>query len=249
MDGDKLEKEAAVFDQKLAAIKSEEGTPFGWYPYGTLGNFCNLKGIFNKYGLDQLIGKSRKTLDIGAADGDLAFFLESLGYRADMIDYPPTNFNHLQGAKWLRAILRSTANIYEVDLDAQFPELTEQYGLIIFLGILYHLKNPFFVLERLSLNTEYMIVSTRIAKYTKQGSIKIADAPLAYLLAPDESNNDATNYWIFSYAGLQRLFDRTGWTVTEMYSVGDTSKSNPSDQHHDERAYALLKSKNFTARS
>lgn len=244
MDGFTLEREASLFNEKLAAIKSGANVPFSWYPYGTLGNFINLKSIFNKYKLDKLIGESRRTLDIGAADGDLAFFLESLGYKADIFDYPPTNFNQLQGAKWLKENLASSVNIYEADLDTQFPELTDKYGLIIFLGILYHLKNPFYVLESLSRSAENLIVSTRIAKYTKQGA-KIASSPVAYLLAPDEANNDSTNYWIFSYAGLQRLFERTGWTITEMYSVGDTAKSNPSDQHHDERAYALLKSRNF----
>ena len=244
MNGSNLEKEADNFNEKLARIKSEANVSFQWYPYGTMGNFISLKDIFNKHDLDGLIGKSRKTLDIGAADGDLAFFLESLGYQVDILDYPPTNYNHLQGAKWLKETLKSTVNVYERNLDSQFPELEEKYGLIVFLGILYHLKNPFYVLEQLSRSTEHLIVSTRIAKHTKQGA-KIETSPVAYLLAPDESNNDSTNYWIFSYAGLERLFDRTGWTVVEMYTRGDTRKSNPSDPNRDERATALLKSKNF----
>jgi tRNA (mo5U34)-methyltransferase len=244
MNGSILEKESSVFADKLAEIKAGSNVSFGWYPYRSLGNFIALKKIFDKYTLDRLIGASRRSLDIGAADGDLAFFLESLGYQADIVDYPPTNYNHLQGAKWLKEKLGSSVNIYERDLDAQFPELTEKYGLIILLGILYHLKNPFYVLENLSRSTENLIVSTRIAKYTRQGA-KIATSPVAYLLDPEESNNDSTNYWIFSRAGLERIFDRTGWTITEMYSVGDLVRSNPTDQKRDERAVALLKSRNF----
>ena len=136
--------------------------------------------------------------------------------------------------------------IYERDLDSQFPTLDEKYGLIFLLGILYHLKNPYYALETLSHITNNLIVSTRIAKYIKNGS-RISDIPVAYLLAPNESNNDQTNYWIFSMKGLERIFDRTSWHITEIYSLGDTKNSNPADSNHDERAFALLESKNQQA--
>ena len=244
MNGILLEQKSSLFSKKMENIKAQIDPKFPWYPYGSLNNFIHLKNVFNKYSLETLVGQGNKTLDIGAADGDLAFFLETLGYKADIVDFPPTNFNHLEGAKLLRQHLNSKVNIYETDLDSQFPELKERYQLIFFLGILYHLKNPYYILEMLSHSTKNLIISTRIAKYTKDGT-RISNYPVAYLLAPDEANNDATNYWIFSYKGLERIFERTGWEITDMFSVGDTLNSNPSDQNHDERAFALLKSKKF----
>ena len=62
----------------------------------------------------------------------------------------------------------------------------------------------------------------------------------AYLLAPDESNSDATNYWIFTTAGLRRLFDRTGWNVLVERHLGDIKTSNPQDNARDERLFAIL---------
>lgn len=242
MNGEILEREALAFDKKIGSIKKEIDSQFPWYPYGTLNNFIHLKPIFNKHPINTLVGTTCRTLDIGAADGDLAFFLESMGYHADIIDFSPTNFNSLKGAKLLRENLASKIKIYETDLDSQFPPLKENYGLIFFLGILYHLKNPYYILETLSHHTQNLIISTRVAKYTKSG-IKIASYPMAYLLDPNESNNDSTNYWIFSHFGLERLFARTGWEITEIFSVGDTLMSNPSDQNHDERVFALLRSK------
>jgi|SRR5689334_4027070 len=251
MNGVMLEELSIVFRKKIESIKLEIDHRFPWYPYPILSNLPNLTSIFDKHPLDELVGPSNKTLDIGAADGDLAFFLESLGFRADIIDFPPTNYNHLKGAKLLKEKLNSGINIYERDLDSQFPIPDEKYGLIFFLGILYHLKNPYYVLETLSHTTKNLIINTRIAKYAKkQGrnllrkGPRIADLPVAYLLAPDESNNDSTNYWIFSMKGLERIFERTGWRITEIYSVGDTINSNPSDRDHDERVCALLNSKN-----
>lgn len=244
MNGDLLEKESSSYARNLEKVKSGIDAQFPWYPYGSLNNFIHLKRIFNKYSLDTLVGKELKTLDIGAADGEMSFFLESIGYKSDIIDYPPTNFNGLRGARLIKQELRSNVNIFEADLDSQFQPLNSRYGLIFFLGILYHLKNPYYVLETLSRSTEHLIISTRVAKFTTDGT-RISNYPVAYLLAPDESNNDATNYWIFSLKGLERIFDRSGWEIMEMYTVGDTTQSNPSDQHHDERAFALLKSKNF----
>src|ERR1044072_2828055 len=130
MNGVLLEELSSVFRRKIENSKLAIDPKFPWYPYGTLNNFTALRSIFNKHSLENLIGPGFKTLDIGAADGDLAFFLESLGYRPDIIDFPPTNFNHLRGAKLLKEKLNSGINIYERDIDSQFPTLDEKYGLI-----------------------------------------------------------------------------------------------------------------------
>jgi tRNA (mo5U34)-methyltransferase len=246
MNGSELQQESAIFYEKLEQLKVDIKPTFQWYPYGSLGNFIHLQNLFDKHPLGSLIGESLKTLDIGAADGDLSFFLESLGYSADIIDFPPTNFNGLQGARALKEKLASKVGIYEADLDSQFPAINEKYGLIFFLGILYHLKNPYYILESLSRSTQYMLVSTKIAKYTKDGT-QISNYSLAYLLDPTECNNDSTNYWVFSQQGLERIFNRTGWETVEIFTVGDVLSSNPSDSNHDERAFALLKSRNFTS--
>lgn len=174
----------------------------------------------------------------------MAFFLESIGYKLDIIDYGPTNFNGLRGARLLKERLNSSVGIYEIDLDSQFKMPGEQYDFVFFLGILYHLKNPFYILGSLSRVSKHIVLSTRVARFTPNGT-SIQKSPLAYLLSSDESNNDATNYWIFSEAGLRRLFDRTGWDVLNMITVGDKKASNPRDQDHDERAFSLLRSRNI----
>jgi hypothetical protein len=60
------------------------------------------------------------------------------------------NFNMLRGARLLKETLGSKVEIHEVDLDSQFRLPRSDYGLVFFLGILYHLKNPFYALESLS---------------------------------------------------------------------------------------------------
>jgi hypothetical protein len=116
---------------------------------------------------------------------------------------------------------------------------------VFLLGILYHLKNPFYVLERLSKATRYMVVSTRIARHFKTGGPDESEFAAAYLVGPKEINDDSTNYWIVTSAGLTRIFDRAGWDVLKWFTVGDLKASNTQDTDHDERVYCTLGSRHF----
>jgi tRNA (mo5U34)-methyltransferase len=163
-----------------------------------------------------------------------------LGYPVDLIDYAPTNWNGMRGVRELGARLDSSARIHEMDLDSQFDLPNERYGLVLLLGILYHLKNPYFVLEKLASHTRYCLLSTRIARFA--GDKDVSAQSVAYLLRPDECCNDSTNYWIFSETGLRRIVERCGFRIVAMRTIGDTVASNPSDSEHDERAFLLLES-------
>jgi len=179
-------------------------------------------------------------LDIGAADGALSFFFESLGYRVHAIDHCGTNMNRMEGIRLLARHLRSGVEIDDIDLDSQF-QLRGKYGLTLLLGILYHLKNPFYVLQQLAGVTRYCLLSTRVARFSGDRSISLEDLPVAYLLDEGECNSDLTNYWIFSPAGLKRLTKRTGWDVCAVANAG-SPVSDPKTHQGDERAFLLLRS-------
>jgi hypothetical protein len=251
-----LLRNAHAFDRQLAALKRELAPDLPWYPYGTLNNFQHLAKLLGREGLDGLpdLAGGKPIVDIGTADGDTVFFLESLGYEVDAVDYAPTNYNGCRGFRAMREARGSNARLHEIDLDAHFELPGERYGLAFFLGILYHLKNPLGAMESLSRLADHALVSTRVARYNvavdgrgvnglNSERVDISAMPLAYLVAPDETNNDATNFWMFSAAGLRRLFDRSGWEVLAWTSVGDTSQSDPASSDHDERAFCLLRSR------
>jgi tRNA (mo5U34)-methyltransferase len=227
---------------------------FGWYPYGTLNNFHILNQVltgenraFLKHIGDGLI------VDVGAADGDVAFFLESLGHRVHIADFPPTNFNSCRGVRLLKRTLQSEAEILETDLDSQFKLSAERYELAFFLGILYHLKNPYLALESLAKCARYAFISTRVTRFNvakgaegkdiNRNRIELRDAPVAYLVAADETNNDATNFWMFSDAGLRRILYRSGWDVLDFKTFGSTKDSDPATNAGDERAFCYVRSR------
>jgi tRNA (mo5U34)-methyltransferase len=87
-------------------------------------------------------------------------------------------------------------------------------------------------------------LSTRVARFAGPRDTKIEEIAVGYLVDAAESNNDATNFWIFSVTGLKRLCDRAGWDMIELMTLGDTRRSNPSAQDRDERAFCLLRSRN-----
>jgi tRNA (mo5U34)-methyltransferase len=237
-----LDELAIAIEESLWKIKLAHRAKSFWYPYSTLQNIAVLAQLSTMAGLDLLQlcrGPRGKVADIGAADGDLAFFLEKMGLSIDVIDNEYTNFNRLEGARILKEALNSSVTIRSVDLDAQFPLSGEKYDAIFLLGILYHLKNPYFVLESLARITKYCFVSTRIAKQTSDGQC-LSPYPVAYLVGPQECNNDDTNFWIFSDGGLKRLIERTGWNVLSYVTIGDTINSTPADPARDERAFCLL---------
>jgi tRNA (mo5U34)-methyltransferase len=227
------------------AKRKAEPQQFDWYPYDCFANLFYMQHLLQraKLTLDEVAGGA-PLLDVGAADGALSFFLESLGYQVHACDHAGTNINRMQGLKTLAAALGSRIEIHDIDLDGRF-ELHGQYGLAVFLGTLYHLKNPFYVLETLASHARFCLLSTRVARQSPDASVRFENIPVAYLLDPQECNADATNYWIFSPPGLVRLAERTGWRVRASANSG-AAASDPATAHGDERMFLLLESENHS---
>jgi tRNA (mo5U34)-methyltransferase len=232
------------FKQDFDAAKAGAGSAdFQWYPYDSLGNFVWLDRLLTEPHRDfSTLTGELPILDIGCADGAASFFLERQGFKLDVIDHPPTNMNGMRGVRALKTALHSKIGIHAVDLDAQFRLPRRQYGLVLFLGLLYHLKNPFYVLETLSRHARFCVLSTRVTQFAPDRETRLRDLPVAYLVDPHETNNDPTNFWIFSRSGLERLISRTGWRLHDYLAVGNVENSDPATPEGDERAFCLLES-------
>jgi len=168
-------------------------------------------------------------------------FFARLGFSVDAVDHAESNFNQLRGVRTLARELNLPVQVFDIDLDRPF-ELPRDYGLALFLGTLYHLKNPFYVLENLAARADWCVLNTRIAQVAASGAPMENDA-LAYLLGAREANNDPTNFWIFSLTGLLRLMDRAGWIVAGHRRIGCASGSDPVRPEADERVVVLAKSR------
>jgi tRNA (mo5U34)-methyltransferase len=244
MNVDELADSLGVQGERLRVARAEIGDGIPWYPYDILANITHVRQMLSGENRDlDSLAQGLPVADIGAADGDLAFALEDVaGWQLDIVDTAATNMNGLRGARALRDHLGSNVQIHDVDLDRQFSLPREHYGLVIFLGILYHLQNPYYALRELATRSSHCLLSTRVARFAGPTRTPIAELPVGYLVGPAETNNDATNYWMFSPAGLERLVQRAGWSILDRANVGNTVESDPSTPENDERMFLLLRS-------
>lgn len=131
---------------------------------------------------------------------------------------------------------RFTASQFEVDLelindDAHTFCLTneEQFDYVIFLGLLYHLKYPGLVLDRLAEMTQKRIFIhshvigehhqnyTEKTNYERTRDSNLLEDP-AYpkmLFIENDYNGDPTNWWIPNYQGLAALVRSAGLKIIE----------------------------------
>jgi SAM-dependent methyltransferase len=184
-------------------------------------------------------------LDLGCGDGDLAFLFESLGCRVCAIDNPPTNYNLMAGVEALKRALDASVRVEPLDLDGPFPLPLRHSGLALCLGILYHLKNPYRVLETLAGHANYCLLSTAITRSAPDEITDVTHWPVAFLAGRDGLRDDETNYWIFSETGLRTLVDRAGWEVCDWMVASDEDSASAGTQR-DERVFCLLRSRAYT---
>lgn len=225
-----------AFSERLRSLRAP-CTDINWYPYNSLDNVYNWNTFVAPTA--ELVPKRGSVLDIGCADGDMGFLFQSLGCEVDFLDNAATNFNDCKGVKRTAELLGHKGRIIERDIDFGFT-LDREYDLALFLGTLYHLRNPALALLRLAEHCEQMLLSTRVltALPAEHSGVPVANAPVAYLVDTLELNSDSTNWWIFSPSGLTRLLKRCGWTV--IVSTIRFDATLPADQR-DERMFMLCR--------
>ena len=248
MDIGAFSSELGSHVERLRAARASVTEPIPWYRYDILANAVHIDAMLT--GENRDLGRLVAGLpvaDIGAADGDLAFALEAqAGWEFDIVDHGPTNQNGLRGARALATALGSSAAVHDVDLDRQFRLPRDEYGLVLLLGILYHLQNPYYALRELAAHAKHCLLSTKVARFAGPERTPVGHLPIAYLVAPHETNNDPTNYWIFTPAGLERLVSRAGWEILDRLNVGNAEASDPATPEGDERMFLLIRNGRWT---
>ena len=243
MDIGQLSESVGKHADRMQRARDLVDEPVDWYRYDILANVVHLDALLQGECRDLAkLADGMPVADIGAADGDLAFTLEAAaGWDVDIIDTAHANQNGLRGAQLLGDALGSKAQIHDIDLDTQFLLPRECYGLVILLGILYHLQNPFYVLNTLAAHANYCLLSSRVARFAGTDRRHIGDLSLAYLVGPTELNDDPTNFWVFTPVGLEQLVTRAGWEIVSNLNVGAVDCSVPDSNDGDERMFMLLR--------
>ena len=153
--------------------------------------------------------RNKRVLDIGTRDGKYAFEAEKQGANVDAID------NDLsEGALWLVKHFKSKVDFVKCNLN-EFDAGTP-YDVVLFLGVLYHLRYPMWGLRKVSQAVKQggkLCIET--ALYMKN------DLPLLYCPV-HKSPYERTSCSFFNLAGLSETLWSFGITVKE-------SKPHPAE--------------------
>lgn len=165
---------------------------------------------------------AKSVLDVGAWDGAFSFAAEERGAR----DVLSTDHFCWVGDGWGRKAAFDLAKkakgsrVREMVIDV--PDLTPDrvgtFDVVLFLGVLYHLKNPLMALERMApLTKEVLIVDTETALDTMT-------EPVMRFFPDRELANDPTNWWAPNIACVKAMLQVAGFSRIEV-SPDPTNKT------------------------
>lgn len=131
--------------------------------------------------------KGKTVLDIGAWDGYYSFECEKRGAKVTAID----NYQNRKGRKGFntaKRIIGSKVKYRQMDL-FDLPEWKKKFDVIIFFGVLYHVKHPLKALEIIFSKTKKLLILE--SHYIKRP----ANIPIMRFYPGKELSNDPTNWW------------------------------------------------------
>jgi tRNA (mo5U34)-methyltransferase len=156
---------------------------------------------------DDLSGVS--VLDIGCWDGFFSFECERRGAKrvvaSDVWESLGRDAFDFAREELDSAVEPVQASVY--DLPGALAG--QRFGLVLFLGVLYHLRHPLLAIEKIAEITApggHVIVETAVDADT------LMDRPLMAFYPGDELNGDPTNWWTPNVPALAGMLGTSGFT-------------------------------------
>jgi len=131
--------------------------------------------------------------------------------------------DYLRQAEICRRIWNVEVEVLPIDAH-QLDRVQEQFDLVVFTGILYHLKNPLHVLEQVGrLCRDAVIVETeciqddpRNGVHVRQGptnqiEVKFCQTGVMKFIEADELNGDGSNWWVPDVACVLGMLRTAGF--------------------------------------
>jgi tRNA (mo5U34)-methyltransferase len=166
---------------------------------------------FDRLGLPDLRG--RTVLDVGCWDGFYSFECEKRGASKVLAtDHYVWNAFGKQGFLTAREILDAGVDHKDIDPLDILPETVGTWDIVLFLGVLYHLRDPLSVLERIARVTKHLlVVESHIVNLPMFNNI-----PMAAFYENDELNDDPTNWWGPNLKCLTQMVRSAGFQPVEI---------------------------------
>jgi tRNA (mo5U34)-methyltransferase len=157
--------------------------------------------------------EGKTVLDIGAWDGFLSFEAERRGaarvLATDSFCWSGEGWGTKEGFDTAREILGSRVEDQEIDVMELSPEAIGVFDLVLFAGVLYHMRHPFLAIEKVaSVTADQLILDTHTAMVDET-------RPVMLFYPDSELNDDATNWWGANPAAVEAMLRDVGFTRIE----------------------------------
>jgi tRNA (mo5U34)-methyltransferase len=164
-----------------------------------------------------LVGRS--VLDIGAWDGFFSYECERRGAKRVLAldkfvwDHPEIG---KRGFELTRRVLGSKVEDLRLDVLDISPERVGIFDVVLFLGVLYHMRHPLLALERAaSVTRNLLIVETHV-------DLNEHDRPMLAFYPEDECAADASNWCGPNRAAVEAMLKVVGFRRVEIMSSTST---------------------------
>jgi len=203
-----------------------EVSKISWYHTIDLGNGIVTPGVFRtndtlrRLHLPETLQGST-VLDIGAWDGFYSFESERRGaarvLATDHFCWSGDGWGTKAGFDLARSALRSRVEDLDIDVLDLSPERVGTWDVVLFLGVLYHMRHPLLALERVASVTKRCLVLETAVDMLWVGRPAIAFYP------ETELDRDQTNWFGPNVAAVDGLLRTVGFRRIEVVSVSSLS--------------------------
>ena len=161
---------------------------------------------------DRLAGQT--VLDVGAWDGYYSFEMERRGAEVlatDDYSWGGGGWGTKAGFDLAHAAFGSRVRSLQIDpLELSPDALGGRFDVVLLLGVLYHLRDPLLVLERIAAVTAGLLVLE-----TEVGML-LTRRPAAEFFPGTELNDDPTNWWAPNVAAMTGMLRAVGFRSVEV---------------------------------
>ena len=174
-------------------------------------------------GIGDLTDKT--VLDIGAWDGYYSFLCERHGAKrvlaTDSVVWSGGWRTGKSGFEAARRALKSRVDDMTIDVMELRPNNPGRFDVVLFLGVLYHLRHPMLALERIfSVVREQLILETHV-------DLVDYDRPAMAFYPGTELAGDPTNWWGPNPLAVEGMLRAVGFREVKTISVWRPETANP----------------------
>jgi len=155
--------------------------------------------------------RGKRVLDVGAWDGWFSFELERRGAEVLAIDcWDNPRFHQM------RSMLHSKVEYRVLDVYDVSPETVGRFDIVLFMGVLYHMKHPLLALERVCSVTREMAV---VDSYVLADGLDPNAKPVLEFYESDEFEGNVDNWVAPNLACLMAMCRTAGFARVELAQI------------------------------